>query len=222
MGTGDELYTKLGLNPERVAGYVYSGLFTSVVAAFLAPNAVRGLVDSLGGVLSTLAALALGIAVYVFYRQLIGEYFLYPLHHLLHGFLDSAFRRSGERLTSSTAFLAYLGVPFGHRRDAYTTIREIYLQEMTRTRLDLAHGELHVLYITACGCLVVVLCGLLSPGRDVGLVWIIGGIVSYLAALVGDIHQHSLETQMLKRIDRAELLEFLFKAGYVVDAKTST
>jgi len=99
MGTGDELYTKLGLNPERVAGYVYSGLFTSVVAAFLAPDAVKGLVDSLGGVLSTLAALALGIAVYVLYRQLIGEYFLYPLHHLLHGFLDSAFRRSGERLT---------------------------------------------------------------------------------------------------------------------------
>ena len=68
----------------------------------------------------------------------------------------------------------------------------------------------------------MVLCGLLSLGRDVELIWIIGGIVSYLAALVGDIHQHSLETQMLKRIDRAELLEFLFKAGYVVDAKMST
>ncbi len=215
MGTGKEIFTSLGLTPERVVAYAYAGLFVAFAGAIVDPVAVKRLVDSLGGFLSTLVTLALGVAVYVFHRQVLGELFLYHVHHLIHRGLDFLAGRSGNQLSSSTAYLGYLGVPLGSRRNAYGAIREVFLDEETKRRLDLAHGELHVLNLTAVGCLAVGLLRLFGSGRAASLPWIVAGIVTYAGALVGEIRQHSLETRMLKSLDYKSLMDFLLRTRYV-------
>lgn len=220
MDTENELLSRLGVTPEQVVGYFYAGLFSAVVCSLVAPAATKATVDNLGPVLATLAAFALGVGIYVLYRRLIGELLLYPIYHAVHGLIDALFRRPPERRTSTTNYLGGLGVPLGCRRIAYTTIREVLFDTETQRRLDLAHGEIHVLYLTAIECWLAALY-LRFEAQPVAGAWIITALLAFLAALFSDTRQHSLEVQLLRNFGAERLRTFLEESGYLDTRKKS-
>ncbi len=216
MATENEVLSKLGLTPEQIVGYVYAGMFIAFAVVAVDAPFVKEAVKSLGGLLSTMVVLSLGVGAFVFYRRIIGEFVLYHAHHAVHRTLDLVLGRKGHALTSCTAYLAFKGVPLGSRRAAYTAIREVFFDKHARRRLDLAHGEIHVLYLTAIGCFAVTLYLLFDhAGGLTNNAWPSVGALSYLGALWADIQQHSVETQMLKVLDEAKLRSFLEGGGYL-------
>src|SRR5436309_568231 len=215
MANEEDLLAKIGVTSEELVGYLYGGLFVAICAALVDNARVKSIVEALGDFVSAIAVLGLGVGVYVLYRRIIGEMVLYHVHHMCHRVVDFVAGREKENLTSSTAFLGYLAVPLGRRRAAYSAVRETFFDTNTKRRIDLAHGELHVLYITAVGSVAAYLYLRLStPGR-ISLAWLVISIVSYLGALVGDIKEHSFETHVLKMIERTRLEKFLLDGGYL-------
>jgi len=217
MDPEEQILGRLGLTPEQVVGYLYAGLFSALLTAIVAPVRIKAVVDALGGFLATIAVLAMGIAIYVAYRRLLGECLLYPCHHAIHKLVDRLFRRHLGRVTSTTALLAVYGVPFGSRREAYTTIRELLFDAEMRRRLDLAHGEIHVLYITAVGCFCVIIYQIFEVPSRSNWGWLLALAVSYSAAVFADIQQHSLEAQLLRNQGKDSIISFLGRHGFLQD-----
>jgi|WetSurMetagenome_2_1015567.scaffolds.fasta_scaffold16208_2 hypothetical protein len=211
-----DIYTKLGLNAERVAGYLYSGICISIVSTLIFPKEVSALISALGGVLSVLSVFAIGFATYVLYRYIIGEYLLFPLQHFIHRLLDYILGRSKKNPTSSIDFIKNLGVPKGLRRDAYTAIRDAFFNDETRARLDLVHGEIHALYITAVDSFLISGLSFLKPMYIPNWTWIFVGIFTLIGGLIADTHQHTIETRMIKAIDPSKLKEFLRQDGHLI------
>lgn len=212
MATEDAVIVRLGLTPEQLVGYSYAGLLSTFIATLLEPDAVSRIVMALGGVLSGLVALALGVGIYVLYFKILGEFVLYPLQHLVHLALDRLRGKVGSHVTSCVRYLGGLGVPVGQRRAAYEALKASFYPEPLRRRIQLAHGELHVLYLTAVECSAAALY-LQMSGRQAQIWWVVAASV-YFAALVGDLRQHTLECHMLKSRRQPEVNKFLTDGGY--------
>ena len=212
MSGEDAVIVRLGVTPEQLLGYGYAGLLASFVASLIEPNFVKHLIAALGPFLAAIVALALGVGIYVAYFKIVGEFLLYPFHHLVHKLVDRVRKRIGKVGTSCVAYIGELGVPFGQRRAAYEAIKAAYYQDRERRRIQLAHGELHVLYLTAveAGAAALYLFARARPTE----VWATTAIVFYVAALIADLRQHTLECYMLKTRAETELRKFLNDAGY--------
>jgi hypothetical protein len=216
MSNESDMYTKLGLNAERFAGYLYSGICFSVVMTLVLPTKVASFVDSIGGVLSLFSVVAIGFVIFIFYRYLIGEFIIFPLQHLIHHLFDKILGKSSEKTTSSIYFLKYLGVAKGIRRDAYTSIRDAFINDKIRARWDLIHGEIHALYITSIIFIGVSLFLNLNEVFITNWIWMFIGIVAIGAAFIADTHQHIVETRMIKALDRNGLINFLIQEGHLL------
>ncbi|HEX9670795.1 MAG TPA: hypothetical protein VGC93_15085 [Thermoanaerobaculia bacterium] len=202
----------LAVTPEQLLGYAYAGLLSAVIAAALEPSRVQGFVGSLGGLLASLAALGIGVGIYVLYFKVVGEFLIYPLQHALHRLVDYARGRRAAFSTSSVAYLGYLGVRFGHRRAAYEAIKAFFFEGKARRRIQLAHGELHVLYLTAVEAAAAAsyLAGHKRPYTH----WLWSAAIVFGAAIVADTRQHMIEASMLRAHDPEEVQQFLSNGGY--------
>lgn len=172
--------------------------------------------DSLGGVLSVFAVIAIGFVIFIFYRYIIGEYIIFPIQHIIHYLFDIILKRTKEKTTSSINLLKHLEVPNGIRRDAYTSIRDAFIDDKTRARWDLIHGEIHALYITSIIFLgISVFLKLNINGNNIWL-WALIGIIVLISAIIADTHQHMVETRMIKALNREDLKKFLIQEGHIL------
>lgn len=213
MTTEDEIVKRLSVTPEQLIGYAYGGLLSVLISAIIQPTFVESLVKSLGGILVTLVALAIGVGIYVLYFKVIGEFILYLFQHGVHFVFDWMRRTPREKRTSSTSYLGYLGVRWGLRRAAYEEIKASFYDIKTCRRIQVAHGELHVLYLTAVETLFAAGYLAAKGGDYTPWFWVTG--IVYLAALIADTRQHFIEASMLRAQDETEVKNFLTKGGYL-------
>jgi len=94
-------------------------------------------------------------------------------------------------------------------------VRRELLPTLERDRLDYAHTELHILYITA-----------VELFATVAFIWwseieafplqapITVAVVCLVAAIVADINQHSIEFDVLVK-RKEDVMNFLMERGYV-------
>ena len=118
-------------------------------------------------------------------------------------FFDRLFsrpNRAKDGAVSTIWYLAQSKVPRGARREAYTALRREYLPAETKKQLDLAHSEVHVLYITF---LELFSLGVLlwRSGREIGIFLTGGAILFLCAAWAADIRLDELPAA-----ERADLL----------------
>ena len=210
MGSSDFM-AKLPL--PIVLRYGYSGFLMLTAVTVQNPSAVSTWVDATGQVLAALAVFFLGACIYVLHRHVLAELLLCHVMHFCHRILD---RIDGKDVRSGpTGLLGQRGVRFGLRRAAYTEIRRRFFDAETRDSLDVAHSEIHVVYLTAVVLTLTGIYGILAtpPQPHTTALFVAGGIV-FLAAIATDIRQHRVEGRLLCAADQEQLTKFLSERSF--------
>lgn len=199
----------LGLS--RLLRYGYAGfLLLGVFLLTSDTSKLKPAIEAAGSVLGPIVVLAAGAGIYVLYRYLLGEWLLFPLAHGLDWLMWKVFPRSLEPV-SPIWYLARLGVRFGSRRLAYNTVRRAGLEPAIAERLDVAHSEAHMPYLTA----VIFIASYGTFARqEVLLLWL--GLLTLAAALANDVRQHREELPTLKgHLSERKLQELLKTHGFI-------
>jgi len=194
--------------------YAYGGFLLVGIIAYIDHSILAASIAAMGPVVTPLVIFFLGTCIYVVYRYIIGELFLYPITHSLMYLISKQYFKFEEHL-SPTSYLGKAGVQFTQRRAAYSEIRRDYLEEKDRERFDFAHSAIHILYITAIELGVT---GVFAPnagGLTLSNYFLMGSILSLCSAIIIDIQQHRIEYKHLRSTPEEETKEFLKKKGYL-------
>jgi hypothetical protein len=206
---------ELRLSLNDILRYGFGGVASFIAFAFVDPSSMRAAIDTLGGPVVAVMALAAGAGVYAFYRP-VGDLFLYPLADRLH-------RSRPNRPTRycRNQFLEEVyGAPRKYSVDAYRLVRDSDLFDKTRReRYTQQHSEIHVLYITFTVftiALIVLVMGRLLFGAysDQSIATV--GMVSLLVlalAIVADNAVCRQECHYLRTLDHKAAWALLKKAG---------
>jgi uncharacterized membrane protein len=203
----------IGDSAERFIGYLYSGILILILLTIEDRQFVESFVKATGGILTAIICMSAGIGVYAIYFRLIGELFLFPLHYIMHTILDVVTGRWGEKRTCSLGVLHLYGVNFLSLRGSYEFIKRAFLNKEEGADIGVAHGELHVLYITSL-ILFMTYWILEYFSKQPSSLYLFISLVVYVAALIGDIRQHKSETFILKA-NKSKVVELLKRAGYI-------
>lgn len=204
----------LGLTPEHIVGYVYSGALAVVCAAVVDAKALRSTQEALGVPFAIIAVATIGVVIYTFYFKILGEFVLFPLQYLVHHLIDLARRLRGERHTATISFLIALGVPRGRAHFAYQEIKAAEYEMDVRQRTQLSHGEIHIFYLTST--IVGGAAGYSLVKTDGKALWLAAVSLLFLVvAIMADTVQQSLETAIIRSMDRARLLGRLRRSGFL-------
>jgi hypothetical protein len=136
-----------------------------------------------------LVALLSGYFMFLIYRRVIGEFFLFPLQQELCWAFDWLLSKLGAEPGGDFFILHKRGVRAAHLRDAYNEIRNEFLKEGDGEKLRVQHGEVHVLYVIAVFFATAYLLMLVSQPESI-LLWIC--LASFVVAFVVDSKQHAV------------------------------
>ena len=198
----------------RIFRYSYGGLLLMVLIAINFPLSLSPIIEALGLVLAPLTAIAIGTGIYIIHRYVIGEIFLYPFLNIVHNILDRIRKRKGLLTTNPLNYLHFIGVEKTEQRAAYLAVRSQLFNPSEKKELDVAHSELHILWITVDELLVTAFY-LQAKHLTTHYFFSISILVAF-CAIVADIRQHQLECHKLKITNNKEkLLPFLKEMGYL-------
>lgn len=208
---------KLGIR--ELLRYGYAGFLCVLVAALVDGDAIGALVRNLGDVLSPLTALAVGTAVYLVFRTLIGDLFLWRLINLSHAKVEDILKRTPTRCK-----VRYLEceqhVRQGQGLAAYALVRDRLLSEHNRERFHVQHSEVYLLFLTAfvCGAASLlassrVLPGEARPGVVLGLA--VTAVVAFTAGMWHDIQICRAERAAIGALEGAEVQKTLRAGGFL-------
>jgi hypothetical protein len=210
------MFEKLPLS--RLLRYGYGGFLLVGIVSLIEPEIVKLAVEATGSIVSPFVIFFVGTCIFVVYRYVLGEFILYRLTHAIHGIWDRCF--SGEDgVSSPTGYLGSLGISWWQRRVAYNEIRRGLFKDEQRERLDLAHSEIHIVYITAVELIAtwLYLRARGNPYPFSGAVIPVAAVLTLIAAIVADIGQHRIEYRLLRYgIESDKLREFLHERGFIV------
>lgn len=214
----DTMIGKFSLS--RLLRYGYGGFLLVGILSLIEQEFVKSSIAAAGSVLAPLVVFFVGVCIFVVYRYVLGEFILYQLTHATHKILDRCMYGKGE-VSSPTGYLQSLGVSWWQKRTAYTDIRRELFDKEQQERLDLAHSEIHVLYITAIEFFAAAAYLYLSingSSRPFSITFfLVGAVLTLIAASITDIQQHRIEYRLLRYgIEFDRLVGFLRKRGYTV------
>jgi hypothetical protein len=197
---------------ERYIGYIYASVLPVVILAIENGAQVKQVVESLGGVLTAIAAFVVGIGIYTVYTRVLGALLLFPMQHLLHYVADRfVFRKAPTERTCSIWLMHAWGVPLKHCRAAYHKARYQFFQGQDQIEVQVSHGELHVLYLTGIWTATAFFF-MQSKGLNPSSLYLYLCAAVSIAALIGDTRQHAAEAAYFKaRI--VEVKAFLKQEG---------
>ena len=174
--------------------YVYGGFILCLITILILPQQSTELYFILGGkelqgnVFLIFLFVAIGTALYAFYKVIISEFIIDWIHFNKPWFL---WKHVNEDCVFQ--YLVGLGVDKRHRLVAFRIIRDKHFSDEARKIFYLRHSETHALYITSTACFIGLLFRLGAWAFEVpvsnALVWIsilIVGFVSFFAGLFSD------------------------------------
>ena len=202
---------KLNLSLSQIIRYGYGGFLLIGILLIFQPDIIKKSIDSAGAIVAPIAILSIGACIYIIYRYVIGELIIYPLTHLIHYLID---RIKGKMVISSPVrlFKSY-GIPSFQVRSAYNQIRWELLEEADKKRLDFAHSEIHVLYLTSVEFLITYWILYYNSTTNVKDYFLIGFFILVIAGFITDIRQHMSEYRFLKSKEQ-EIKDFLKKRQF--------
>lgn len=195
---------KLGIR--ELLRYGYAGFLCALVASLVNGDGTEKLVQHLGDVLAPLTALAVGTAVYLVFKTLVGDLFLWRLINWLHAKVEDLLKRTPTRC--KVRYLeATHGVPKGQGLAAYALVRDQILAEPTRERFHVQHSEGYLLFLTAfvCGLASLLAYACLLPS-------VVSPVVS--AGMWHEIVLCRAERAALGALDQTKLQEILRAGGF--------
>jgi hypothetical protein len=196
---------------DRLLRYGYGGFLLLGVSLLTGKaNDLKPAIEAAGSVLGPLVVFACGTAIYVFYRYLLGEFVLFPIAHLLEWVAYKENRGKKYGAVSPIWHFKQLGVPWCETRKAYNVVRREKLSEPIAKRLNLAHAESHILYLTS----VVLIASYWTIATSSLL--IILGVAALGAGLTNDIRQHREEFPAISAdLPDEALKQFLKERGFI-------
>ena len=209
----------IAASAERFIGYLYSGFLLVVIALLERDNLAKlgfstgNPVSVTGGFLAAIIIFVLGIGVYSVYFRVLGEFVIYPIQHILHHLFFDLGRKAPTARSSPVGLMVGYGVSKWHARAAYMRVRDEFFTKKHQIEIQVAHGELHVLYITA----TVSLCAffiLKSRGLLPSVIYLIVSGLFFVFALMGDTRQHTTEAVYIRKKE-AKIKEFLQEEGFI-------
>lgn len=217
----DEAMDRLGLR--ELLRYGYAGFLCTLLAVLVDGASTETLVKQLGDVLAPLAALAVGSVVYVLFRALVGDLFLWRFLIWLHAKLEDLLNRTPTRCR-----VRYLETTFRVRRGeglaAYALVRDQLLAEHTRERFHIQHSEGYLLFLTAFLCapasLVAHAC---APSQDQPTAATILGaaaLLTFAAGVCHDIHLCREEHAAIAVLPADQLEEILGSGGFLTESES--
>lgn len=203
----------------RLLRYGYGGFLLVGILSLIEPKIVKSSIAAAGSVVAPLVIFFVGVCIFVIYRYVLGEFILYQLMHAIHKILDR-YMYGKRKVSSPTGYLQSLGIGRWQKRTAYTEIRRELFEKDEQERLDLAHSEIHVLYITAIEFFAAATYLYLSTNGSsrpfLMAFFLVGAVLTLIAAIITDIQQHRIEYRLLRYgIKFDELAGFLRKRGYM-------
>ena len=207
---------KLGIR--ELLRYGYAGFLCALVASVVDGEGIEKLVKHLGDVLSPLAALAVGTAVYLIFKTLVGDLFLWRLVNWSHAKVEKLLKRTPTRC--KVRYLeATLGVPHGKGLSAYALVRDKLLAEHTRERFHVQHSEGYLLFLTAFVCGPVSLlayAGMVSNVVPAGVSAGLGAtaVIAFAAGVWHDIVLCRAECAAISALPETDLRTTLHAGGF--------
>ena len=175
----------LNLATHNLIRYAFGGYFAAFLAATISPDAIGTTVGALGSVLSAVAALLIGVGIYVLHRYFVASLVLFPLRRLFIHLAQKKFPHD-----STMQVLAGAGVPFLLRQatlSGWLARRgEAILGEHNAERDRLRRAELNILYISAVELFIASFFAANSSWH-----WWLPGAIILLATLVVDAVYHA-------------------------------
>lgn len=231
----NDLLGKLGLN--QLLRYAYGGGLLIFFAYIFRPDKVGKMIESMGVIFAPLFFLGVGVVVYVFNRNVIGEYVAYPIIHIFHFVWDKLSGRNSKekKITSPTSYLNSLGIKgvrkYFVRREAYTTIRRLFnfdkpQHNKLREKLDIAHAKHHVLWITIYILILVGIYMVITKAKPVLFSTIVNIpliivviVILFFGAIATEILQLQYECRIIKVYNTTEsevrITKFLKEYGFI-------
>ncbi len=209
-----KVYDLLALSIERIIGYTFSGILLLFLFVYNSENPELYIREIAGRTtLTIIACLVIGLGSYTIYFRLLGNFLLFPIQHLLHGLKDIVFNERGDNHTSTIFLLHHYGVNILRCRDAYEAVKDHIFSGDNAISVQLAHGELHVLYLMSVTAFLQVYIDFLRF-RTVGVAYYATAAFLYFCAVLGDTAQHSKEAFRIKA-HRASVINFLLEEGFI-------
>ncbi len=223
MQLDKDLLDALGVTSERIFGYIYAGIITTITAWLINPTPIEHLLNAAGAIVAVLLVIAVGSGVFGIYFRVLGSLILFPLTHWLHRGLDRLRAKTQlDTVTSTIGYLRRLGVrkpeaAYLAIKDGFTPVRSKGPLGLDATATDVrffhAHGEGHFLYLTT---IVTLFAGVFvnSFRSTPALPWFVASAASYVGAVIGDIRLHSEETAQMRGSEK-ELRVFLHEHRFL-------
>src|SRR6266545_5365827 len=131
MQLDKDLLDALGVTSERIFGYIYAGIITTITAWLINPTPIEHLLNAAGAIVAVLLVIAVGSGVFGIYFRVLGSLILFPLTHWLHRGLDRLRAKTQlDTVTSTIGYLRRLGVR--KPEAAYLAIKDGFTQYAPR------------------------------------------------------------------------------------------
>ncbi len=182
---------------EKIIGYAYAGFLPLFFIYIENPEYIRNLMINISNNISALILILIffGILIYIFYIRVLGAYFLFPMQHLLHFFLDMITKKRGNNQTSVIGLIHYNGVEWLDCRSVYTFMRENFFPQKARGKFDFEHAELHIIYLSMLGFICASIVVHNAPHQ---IMYRYIGMVCFAIAMIADTGQHKRESLYVK------------------------
>jgi hypothetical protein len=221
---------RLGSGTEYLLRYGYGGLLFALLAVLIAPGVTGDLIEGLGVALAPLAAVACGAGLYVLERYVLSEWTLFMfVQYYAHRLVDCLWGHTKlDKVTDAEHYIRLLisSQPDTRKcsrrraRLAYVAACRYFFDEKTKKRYGIAHGEMHVLWLTAwelLGFSLYIYLGA-DPRHALALALLIGACAVFAVGVMADMQVHREECHIL-RTQQADLTTFLRSSGYMSPAK---
>ncbi len=189
-----EILKRLSIN--KVVRYFYAGFLFLIGLIIYNKTEILPIIKDLGSVNTAICCFAIGAFFYTIYRYVIGELFLYWLVYIIHWLIELPLK---EKL-NVIAFLRENNVSFTKSRIYYNNLRRYIFNEEERKKLDYAHSEIHMMYLTSFVLVITVLYSKHFIENSIinNSYILIAGIVIFVAGIIMDVQQHRIEMRKMK------------------------
>lgn len=211
--------TDIRLTIHDILRYAYGGFLAYLVAAIVWPVGTKNVIEILGTTISVLTAYALGGAIYIGYRPIIGEIFNH-LHEWVHGWFNKKFIKNGYGYTCRTLLLTNrYGVSFIQAPEAFRTIRDCNKFDQKRQeRYHKQHSELHALNVTSVVLIFSAVMVWAKPVAEPKLspwVLLVLGIFALISSFVGEILLCRQECKCVLEINSKDIERILEQGEFI-------
>lgn len=189
----------------KLLRFMFGGCAAIVMAYLFYPTWTKGILSDLGAIPSILVIAELGIIFYLIYHSTVGSLFIFWIAAIPSIIWLSKLEHNGKHIRW-----------FVRRFTALKLIKRAPEYSDKCREVDLAHSELHMIYMTSLAVLVAsFIAWLKCYNGNLSFFLICASVVIFLAAVIADIYQHTYEVYLLEGLNtEGKITELLERHGF--------